>query len=890
MPRMELRPYQSEAVRAIEDRWAAGDRATLLVMATGCHAVGEKVLMYDGSQASVEDVKAGDLLMGSDGLPRTVLKLHRGEDELYRVKPVKGEPFTVNGGHVLSLMKTNRSTDPCAVPSHRRGGEIVDVTLSEWIGWPKSRKHVHKLYRSSAIKRFGENDGDAVTVDPYFLGVLLGDGNIKYSSISVTTMDVEVADEVFRQAGLYGATVRTERAGKATTYIMRSGATARAGGKLVNQLKQLGLHGTGSGDKFVPHCYKTLPIEQRLEVIAGLIDTDGSLSSACGYDFISKSERLASDLAFMCRSVGLAAYVKSSIKKCQGGFAGEYWRVSISGDCSVIPCRVRHKVSATRNQKKDVLRTGFSIEPVGVGRYAGFTVDGDNRYLMGDFTVTHNCGKTVVMAKVAEDAVRMGGRVLVLAHRGELLQQAADKIRAATGLRCSVEKAEETSVGTFERVTVGSVQTLMREKRLRALGSGRFSHILVDEAHHAVSDSYRMVLDYFDGARILGVTATADRGDKRSLGEVFDSLAYEYDLVRAIKEGYLCPIEAQTVPLKVDISGVSVRNGDWAAEELGTALDPYLPAIADEMASTGLRGGHVVAFLPLIKTSQKFCEILRDRGFRAAEVNGQSEDRAEKLAAFARGEYDVLCNSLLLTEGWDCPPVDCIVNLRPTRSRSLYAQIVGRGTRLSPETGKTHLLLLDFLWMTERMDLVRPAHLVAGSEEVARRMTERLEESGAAVDLEELEKKASEDVVAQREESLARELAAQRHKKARLVDPLQFEMSIADEDLSGYVPSFGWEMAPASDKQMAALEKYGINPESIGCAGKASLMLERLQKRRSQGLSTPKQIRLLEGRGFRRVGSWTLDDASKVISRIASNGWRTPAGMDPATYEPGEVA
>ncbi len=835
------------------------------------------------------------------------------------------------------------------------------------------------------------------------------------------------------------------------------------------------------------------------------------------------------------------------------------------------------------------------------------------------------CGKTVVMARVAADAVRSGGRVLVLAHRGELLEQAADKIGRATGLRCSVEKAGDTSVGTMERVTVGSVQTLMRERRLRALGPDRFSHILVDEAHHAVSDSYRAVLDYFGGARVLGVTATADRADRRNLGEVFDSLAYEYDMPHAIRDGYLCPIRAQTIPLKLDITGVSVRSGDYAADELGTALDPYLPAIADAMVEAGCARRRTVAFLPLIATSRKFCRILRERGLRAAEVNGQSEDRAEVLAAFARGEYDVLCNSLLLTEGWDCPGVDCIVNLRPTRSRGLYCldektevltkdgwkldadvgddvlafdmctgetrfvpviekvrralgsderfcsikgqstdirvtdrhrmvydnkrrkgwkikearelaamkdgayipvcghgvfpgvpltdaeltfigwvmtdgcinkangqititqgeqqkeyckeieecikgcgfkftrgsrrrtpdethfnahgnlaywtiskgaprgrdkhlsgwgrlepwlskdmseklfdmteeqfgvmleaiyhgdgnkhfttsyhiskgnkefierlqimaiqrgyrasvsvveynevrkcklwtahlkkqdfvkvgstyekhasweveehsdescwcvqnelgtlvtrrngkvaivgncQIVGRGTRLSPGTGKDHLLVLDFLWMTERHDLCRPAHLMAPSAEVADRMTELLEEGGPA-DLRELEELAAVDVVAQREESLARELAAQRHKRARLVDPLQFEISIAAEDLSGYVPSFGWEMSPPSDKQVAALENQGIDPSEIGCAGKASMLLDRLSRRREHGLSTPRQIRLLEQRGFRRVGEWTKADASGLIGRIRANGWRIPAGVDPATYRPG---
>lgn len=493
-------------------------------------------------------------------------------------------------------------------------------------------------------------------------------------------------------------------------------------------------------------------------------------------------------------------------------------------------------------------------------------------------------GKTICFAKVTEDCVRMGDRVLILAHRGELLDQARDKIAKATGLGCSIEKAEESCLDSFFRVTVGSVQTLMRPSRLEQFKPDYFNTIIIDEAHHALSPSYRNVLDYFDKAKVLGVTATPERGDLKNLGEVFDTLAYEYRITQAIKQGYLCRIKALTIPLKLDISGVGISAGDYKVGEIGTALDPYLDQIADQMAEHCMDKKTVV-FLPLIATSQKFRDILNDRGFRAAEVNGESEDRAEILADFEAGKYNVLCNSMLLTEGWDCPSVDCIVVLRPTKVRSLYAQMIGRGTRLSP--GKDHLLLLDFLWMTEKHELCRPASLICESPDVAEQMTKNLEESaGTEMDLEEAEQKASEDVVAQREEALAKELAAMRTRKRKLVDPLQFEMSIQAEDLSGYVPSFGWEMAPASDKQKQTLEKFGIFPESVENAGKAAKILDRLHKRREEGLTTPRQIRFLENKGFQHVGTWQFDEARRMIDRIAGNGWRIPRGIYPVEYIP----
>lgn len=495
------------------------------------------------------------------------------------------------------------------------------------------------------------------------------------------------------------------------------------------------------------------------------------------------------------------------------------------------------------------------------------------------------CGKTIVFAKVAEDCVRQGYRVLILAHRGELLEQAADKIKKSTNLGCAIEKAEQTCLGSWFRITVGSVQSMQREKRLSQFSEDYFNVIIIDEAHHCISDGYQKVLQHFPSAKVLGVTATPDRGDMRNLGEFFESLAYEYTLPKAIREGYLSPIKAMTIPLQLDLSGVSIQSGDFKAGDIATALDPYLHQIADEMMKY-CRDRKTVVFLPLVKTSQKFKEILNEKGFKAAEVNGESKDRAEVLEAFDKGEYNVLCNSMLLTEGWDCPSVDCVIVLRPTKVRSLYSQMVGRGTRLCE--GKSHLLLLDFLWHTERHELCHPADLICEKKEVAQKMTENLEEAaGCPMDLEEAERKASEDVIAEREESLAKQLQEMRTRKKKLVDPLQFEMSIQAEDLSGYVPAFGWEMAPPSDKQKQELEKRGILPDEIDNAGKANLILDRLHKRQEEGLTTPKQIRCLEKYGFQHVGTWTFEAGKNMIDRIAACGWRgAPRGVDPRNYVP----
>lgn len=499
-------------------------------------------------------------------------------------------------------------------------------------------------------------------------------------------------------------------------------------------------------------------------------------------------------------------------------------------------------------------------------------------------------GKTVIASGIVKNRVDKGERVLFLAHRGELLEQAADKMKKACGLDSVLEKAESTAVGSNCPVVVASVQTLYQDKRLEAYAKDYFGTIVIDEAHHCMSSTYQKVLEYFSDAKVLGVTATPDRNDKRNLGHFFDSMAYEFGIRRAVDEKFLVRPAAQLIPLRLDISEVAQSNGDFAAGELGTALDPYLEEIADEMVSR-CTGRKVMVFTPLVKTSTKFCEILNSKGFKAFEINGESKDRKEKLVAFSSGEYNVAVNSMLLTEGFDEPAVDCIVVLRPTRSRSLYTQMIGRGLRLAPN--KEDCLILDFLWLTERHDLCHPASIIAKDEEMAKMMTERILAEGAKgednpVDLLGVEAAVEEDIIREREESLARQLSELRSNRAKFVDPLQYAFSIADESIINYEPTFAWEKKKPTQKQINLIQAWGLDVTGIDTVGKASALITALHTRKRQGLATPKQIRFLEGKGFKQVGTWKFDDANKMISAIADNRWFVPKGIDVATYKPGQ--
>lgn len=516
-------------------------------------------------------------------------------------------------------------------------------------------------------------------------------------------------------------------------------------------------------------------------------------------------------------------------------------------------------------------------------------------------------GKTVCFAKLAQKEVEAGGRVLVIAHTDELLEQAIAKILAVTELQASKEKADEIASPSAS-IVVASIQSLARESRLRGFDDRHFSLVIVDEAHRILAASYLRVVRYFhfgaesleDGwkqpepgepykcnARVLGVTATADRGDKRNLGEIFEKVAFEYGLLEGCRDGYLVRPIVQNVPLKIDLKGVRRTAGDYNAEDVEARLIPVLSGAAAALKQYASQDKTVV-FTPTVESARLMAEACCAVGLSAGFVSGRCHDRDEKIVAFDHGgPGSVICCAILLTEGWDSPTASAVCVLRPTKIRSLMVQCVGRVLR--PLTGvidglddrverlnaiaaspKKRALLLDFLWLTDKLDLIRPVDLVTLKPEIKKAM----EESGST-DLVAAEEKAERDLLA------SLEAAARKHakKSARTIDPIAFAVTVGDAAIASYVPETAWECAAPHSGQVELLTKNGIDVSQIKSRGLASKILDRIVQRVRLGLCTPKQMTFLTRLGMseEQAALTTLRQARAIIGKKLAERQRARA-------------
>lgn len=471
-------------------------------------------------------------------------------------------------------------------------------------------------------------------------------------------------------------------------------------------------------------------------------------------------------------------------------------------------------------------------------------------------------GKTVIASHILLQRFPQGPALFV-AHREELLTQAIDKLSRVTGVSIGLEQAAFHS-DLNHKIVVACVNSL-HEKRLEKWRREHYGTIIIDECHRSVSAMYRRVLNYFYRAKTLGITATPDRTDQRSLGEVFEHIAFEIGLIPLVRDGWLAPIKTEQIPLKIDLQGVGLDNrGDLDANQTADRLEPYLDALALELVNNHIKRKMLV-FLPLVRLSQSFAESAQAVGLAAEHIDGESPDRSKILERFRTGETRVLSCAALLSEGYDEPSVDCIVMMRPTQSRSFYYQCVGRGFRTCE--GKSDLLVLDPFWLSSQHSLVRPASLVAETDAEAEQITAALEQDSDLLRAMDQVKAINLALLQQKAAEMARVLDATSKRERTVFDPLEVASTLGNEKLADFIPVMHWHTEDVTTKQVELLVKLGVNPDGVQNRGHAHVILKDLLKRSRKDLATFRQLRYLIKYHHPSPHTATVKEASEFLDK-----------------------
>lgn len=496
---------------------------------------------------------------------------------------------------------------------------------------------------------------------------------------------------------------------------------------------------------------------------------------------------------------------------------------------------------------------------------------------------------------------------MVLAHRQELVWQACDKIRQVTGMVVEVEMGEHKSNANgdlFRRpsVIVSSVQTHITGGdgggRMGKFDPMEFGLLVIDEAHHAVSPSYRKIIDYYrtnPNLKILGVTATPDRADEEALGQVFQSVAFDYEILDAIRDGWLVPIEQQVVAVEdLDFSAVRTTAGDLNGADLAAVMEQekVLQGVAGPTIDI-LGDKRALVFTSSVQHAKTLAEIFnRHKMGMATWVSGKTdkEERRTILKDFQRGKFQIVCNCNVLTEGFDDPGVEAVIMARPTKSRSLYAQMVGRSTRPLPgvvdgpvtpmgrryaiyTSAKPTCRVIDFAGNAGKHKLMTTADILGGnvSDEAIETAMMNARRTGKPV---RMDTELDEEERRIQEERKKAEIA----RKARLVAKVSYKSNVVDPfnilDVRP-IKTRGWdEGKQLSEKQRGMLKRNGIDPDKLPYA-QAKQLLNELGRRIDEGLCSYGQAKVLKKHGVDPTNI-KFEHASLIIDAIAQNGWHRP--------------
>jgi superfamily II DNA or RNA helicase len=460
-----------------------------------------------------------------------------------------------------------------------------------------------------------------------------------------------------------------------------------------------------------------------------------------------------------------------------------------------------------------------------------------------------------------------GGRTLVLAHLKELVGQAVNKLDLL-GVEAGVERAEHRARATFDPdVVVATTQTLQKD-RLESWPADYFRMIVVDEAHHATATTYRNILKHFPGARVLGVTATADRADEEDLGQVFESVAYEYDLFQAMTAEppgpYLCRLTFVQCAVDIDLRDLRPRKDDYSESDLEGRIAPLADTLANALKQE-IGDRRTIVFTPGVKSAQGIATALASLGVRADWSSGEDPEAEAKVERFRRGEIQVFVNCQMAIEGFDVPEIAAVGLCRPTKSRLLYNQMAGRGTRLAKD--KPDCLLIDFNFLTAQHDLVKPAELfdTPGADSEVIEIANEIATKEPGTDLLDAVERATKE---KQQRAVLRVQAHERKLSYRKVtyDPLTVFDAVG-------LPWRGGKDAVvnrATDAQVRALQGFGVDDAPNLSKTRASTLLDYLTSRRKRGLARPRQVAWLIAKGVEpaEARDMTFDEASARLDQL----------------------
>lgn len=494
------------------------------------------IIMYDGRIKKARDIVVGDVLMGDDSTPRHVLSITRGFGPMYRYTPVKGQSYIFNDKHVLSLVQCQGRNAVGVLGRKYREGDIVDIGIEDYLKLNKTQKHLLKAYHAGAID-FPRREPPEL--DPYFVGLYLGDGS------AATAMLTKPDEEILSYCEAYAETMgwhtyRKRFKNRCPSIVFTNGNRPhrRLQAPIVALRRACGMSVHGN-EKHITAAYKYGSRLTRLKLLAGILDTDGTLNGKCVFEVCTKWDGLAEDIMFVARSLGFMACDNHCEKTCcNTGAKGMYHRITIFGHTDRIPTRLPRKQASPRSQRKDALHTGFTLERVEDGEYFGFALDGNHRYLLGDFTVTHNSQILSWMCKAYPTL-----NIVVTTSSTQVVATLYQYL-------CQIIPGEVGVLYGGKDTTAGKRVVCTTLKSLPNIPPEKVQLVFVDECHAVGANEAGKALMKFCWARRFGFSASPIRNDgtgkamEALLGPVILKMSYQ----EATDAGMVTPMKYLMLP------------------------------------------------------------------------------------------------------------------------------------------------------------------------------------------------------------------------------------------------------------------------------------------------------------------------------------------------------